>query len=173
MAFDLQDIDGSGALPSGDLETVLDTLFETFDREADLAAVPRIKQAPEGGGPTEGSNGATSQAVPLLAPPLLAPGGMARRPSQMECFEMTDVADPSGKGAMDFVAFLRAVVWFVRKISPPPSDAQAASAMEPTSEPLAKARSTAVVGKNGEDSFVSEEISFASEGLGRGSDDDF
>jgi len=127
--------DGSddGRIPAHQMEVLVAHLFDKYDTTsyrlsatataaattiAD-AAVNAPSSCSSSSSSSSNSGGASSPsdevAAPLLSllPPharfFMAPGGLTRRPTGLECFEMADCADPRGTGRMGVRGFLAGV----------------------------------------------------------------
>jgi hypothetical protein len=105
-----------GRVPAHRMEALVAHLFDAFDTRAYRAAhaaaaddedAARAAAAPAAQG--EGPGAAAVESTPPHALFLLAPGGLTRRPSGVECFEMADCADPRSTGRMGVRGFLAGV----------------------------------------------------------------
>lgn len=124
-------LEDDGRVPAHRMDVLVAHLFETLDTceyrttadvasqaasrlrpvEGDNATAAAAAEAGDGAAASTAANDPRSVGGP--PPPhalfLLAPGGLLRRPSGVECFEMADCADPRGTGRMGVRGFLAGV----------------------------------------------------------------
>lgn len=121
----LDDAD-DGRIPAHQMEVLVAHLFDKYDTTsyrlsaATATAIVDAAATATGSSCASSSSGGASFPSDEVAPPLLsllppharflmAPGGLTRRPTGLECFEMADCADPRGTGRMGVRGFLAGV----------------------------------------------------------------
>ena len=126
------DDDDDGRIPAHQMEVLIAHLFEKYDTSAYRLNTTTATDAPSASSSSSSSgdssrSGGTelvsqiASSSPHLLPPharfLVAPGGLTRRPTGLECFEMADCADPKGTGRMGVRGFLAGVRQRIEKCS--------------------------------------------------------
>ena len=126
------DDDDDGRIPAHQMEVLIAHLFEKYDTSAYRLNTTTATDAPSASSSSSSSgdssrSGGTelvsqiASSSPHLLPPharfLVAPGGLTRRPTGLECFEMADCADPKGTGSMGVRGFLAGVRQRIEKCS--------------------------------------------------------